>query len=274
MRTLLIALLFLGTHARAQITLEHTYPGAGFFSNYKQLMMVELEASGWKYVAVDAVARTIKLYNLDHTLYKNISFSAAPSTPPEFRPYIMYISEHLFDLDDDIEYLFTVLMSGNQAITMVYDETGALILDATDGYPAVLPTYHSQHYPIYNSSEGTKLILSFEDGTARVFALPGSLSLGVANGSEQEVQAAQQRAWAFPVPSSGWVSIELPEALATAPGELQVFNAAGQLVAVAPVLNNSRTVQVDLGPLAVGSYQYRIFSEGTVHYTGPLEVVR
>jgi len=269
LKQLLSALVLCATlPTNAQITLEHIYPTEGFFDNYKQFMMVHLEASGSKYVAVDKAARTITLYHLDHTLYKTISFANAPPIPYPYQPYIMYISEHLFDQDDDVEFMFTVLMNPD-AITMIYDEDGGVLLDATDGYPGVLPTYHNQHYPIYNTTEGTKLILSFEDGTAHVYSLAGTLSTDIASAGQDALEEALG-AMVFPNPSTGSATILLPRMMAQGSTELRLTNALGELVRVVPVVSNSSSVDVDLSALAAGSYVYAVVVDGTVTYTGTL----
>src|SRR6185436_5117477 len=93
------AALLTASTAAAQITLEHTYENSGVYSGspQSQLYVWNFEASGTKYVDVDRVNKTITLYHLDHTFYKEISFASAPTTLGI--SYIMYLSEHLFDLD-------------------------------------------------------------------------------------------------------------------------------------------------------------------------------
>ena len=45
------------------------------FPNYQQLYIVKLEVDGEKYVFVDRANKQIKFYNLNHTLWKTISYA-------------------------------------------------------------------------------------------------------------------------------------------------------------------------------------------------------
>ncbi len=73
-----IVLFAFAIKANAQITLEHTYNSAGSlvaFPNYQQLYIVKLEVDGEKYVFVDRANKQVKFYNLNHTLWKTISYT-------------------------------------------------------------------------------------------------------------------------------------------------------------------------------------------------------
>src|ERR1041385_477787 len=86
-------------NVNAQITLEHTYDSAGY-----NLSMVNLEIEGYKYLFKDIWwQRRLVLYNLDHSIFKIIYY---PFTTGYAGGAHLYISEHLFNTDDKIEYLF------------------------------------------------------------------------------------------------------------------------------------------------------------------------
>ena len=51
---------------KAQITLEHTYPGAS-----TNLYIVNLEVEGQKYIWRNWNGPSLVLYNLDHSIFKN-----------------------------------------------------------------------------------------------------------------------------------------------------------------------------------------------------------
>src|SRR6266446_97628 len=99
--TLFLIVTFLSVQTLAQITLEHTYDSAGYYFSstiYQQLYVVKLEVDSDKFVFVDRVDKLIRLYNVNHTFWKSISFAAATDLNPNADAMsIMYITQHLFD---------------------------------------------------------------------------------------------------------------------------------------------------------------------------------
>jgi hypothetical protein len=247
--------------AFGQITLEHTYPNTGYYVSEGQLMMVDLEASGMSYVQIDRVAKEIKLYHLDHTLYKTVSYALAPPPPvPTTVVIIMYISEHLFDQDDDLEFMYVDGDPGGY-LTQVYNEDGSLLLDEPGALPFVLATVHNQQYPIYNTDQGTKLILSHTDGTARVYSLGGSLTEGIAISGNEQFQHFGAESRAFPNPTGSMVQFAFPATLQQ-DGELTITDAAGRVMKTVPVVHGTTQVAQDVSDLQDGAYFYVLASGG------------
>ena len=69
MKYLLIILFtaFITHHYNAQITLEQSY------ADGQGLSIIKLENSGQKYLQYDLTNQIVKLYNLDHSIFKTIS---------------------------------------------------------------------------------------------------------------------------------------------------------------------------------------------------------
>lgn len=252
-----LAITLLHCMVFGQITLEHTYPNSGYFFSYGQLMMVDLEVSGMSYVEIDRVNKEIKLYHLDHTLFKTVSFAAATPPWPNFGVTIMYISEHLFDQDDDLEFMYVLDLP---KLTQVYNEDGSLLLDEPDAVPYVRQTIHNQQYPIYNTDDGTKLILSHADSTARVYTLGGTLTVAMATSwNEQFQQLAENRA--FPNPTSSQINFALASTLQQN-GELIITDVAGGVVKTVSIAQGTSQVTQDVSDLPDGAYLYRLTSGG------------
>lgn len=116
---LLVATLLISNVISAQITLENTYSGNQNYSNFD---MVNLKNSGSKYVIIDYSLNEIKLYNLNHTLWKTISL---PTIPGFDGYYYENISENLFDLDGQVECLI-IFYNTNTYLeqTVVLNEDG------------------------------------------------------------------------------------------------------------------------------------------------------
>lgn len=167
-----------------QFMLEFTYPGGSSLAtsqnDARQFFMVQLEVEGYKYVKVDRIAKVVSFYHLNHSFWKSISFAATTFVPPYNYSSIsiLYISDHLFDLDDEIEFMY--VNGGYDTsfvwITQIVNETGSILLTIDEAAPLVKPNYAQQQLPIYNTPSGTKLIVSTTNGDAKVYGLPGHLS--------------------------------------------------------------------------------------------------
>ncbi|MBI5219457.1 MAG: hypothetical protein HY958_11055 [Bacteroidia bacterium] len=182
-KILFIALLAIGLHVKAQITLEHTYDSAStYITPYIQLMIVKFEVSGERYVKINRVTKAIYIYDMNHSFIKLISFAGFPQ-PNNQTPNILYLSESLFDTDSKIEFMY-IYEQGNSISTVytrIYNEDGSLIFQADSMAPLVLINTPLQQYPIYNTTQGTKMILSHQfTGQAKVYSLPGTLSTAIA----------------------------------------------------------------------------------------------
>ena len=139
MKTKILLLTFLLIKifsANGQINLEATYDSAAM-----NLYMVTLEVDGDKFVKIqrgDSAYRFIKLYNLNHSLWKTIDCNAFPIftylagigalNNGRFNYDILYITQHLFNNDDKIEFLYTVYTSLQaQYFTGIYNENTELL---------------------------------------------------------------------------------------------------------------------------------------------------
>ncbi len=251
--------------ARGQFALEHVYPGGSYslaasnlmFAN--QLFLLELDVSGWKYVRIDRVARQIDFYQLDHTFWKSVPFDMATVLNPYAQAQdILYISEHLFDLDDGIEFLYTTVyyngMEPPTCITQIVDEESAgLIFNVSNQYPSVKPNWHMQQYPIQSTPAGTKLILSaIQSDSAYVYGLPGDLSTELMETWGES--RAQEGMSLFPNPSNSEVTVLLATWRSNAP--MEIISSDGHVVRTVTVTGTSTTI--DITALATGPYHCRL----------------
>src|SRR5690349_9416398 len=109
---LIISLILLSTVSKAQITLEATYD-----SSYASVYVVNLEQAGEKFIRLDqdSAKRQIRLYNLNHSLWKTINLNAMPvskyvdpfyDTTYFYNYDVLYVTQHLFNLDNNVELMF------------------------------------------------------------------------------------------------------------------------------------------------------------------------
>ena len=128
-KLLCLALLAFCINSEAQITLEHTYDSAATYDayhcGYSQLMIINFEISGYRYVKYNRCNKCLNIYNMNHSLLKTISLSNLPTGPTGSMGDILYISEKLFNTDQRIEYMYSVYAS--QPYTGIYNEDGGLL---------------------------------------------------------------------------------------------------------------------------------------------------
>lgn len=262
-----IPTVFLGVTSFGQITLEHTYlQGSSMMLGYadpsRQFFMVNLEELGHTYVMVDRVNKVVNFYDLSHAPIGAISFAGGVVLNENVASDILYLSQHLFDLDDGVEFLYgNYYFDGSvvQGITQVFDDDGSVVFSA-NGAPLVKPNYHQQHFPIYATSQGTKLILSMANGDANVYSLAGTFTAGM-TGVTQELTG-------FPFPNPTTSELYLPYTLPAGEtnGIMEILGATGNIVRSLTVTNSESVLHLNTGTLASGTYLYRIrTASGILH---------
>mgnify|MGYP001585307981 CR=1 FL=1 len=212
-----IAFIAFIINARAQITLEYSYDSSSNYISGSKLMLIKFEVSGERYIRVNKEGKSIDVYDINHSHIKTISYSDFPQSSNGIST-ILYFSEQLFNTDSKAEFIY-IYSQGNPSTvyTQIYNEDGQLIFSVDSMAPLVNGTVPQEQRPIYNTSQGTKLLLCHQtNGQAKVFALPGTLSTAIAeaNGQLMQAQSGQgQFSGLYPNPSNGAVTLqyELPK---------------------------------------------------------------
>ena len=261
-KLLFIGLLALSINAKAQITLEHTYDSAstqsfGTPATFSQLIVINFAISGERYVKVNRWGNVIEIYNMNHSLDKTISLAGMPLGSWGLQD-ILYISENLFSTDGKIAFIYT-----DQSInyTGIYNEDGALLFSDT-GLVTIKPNFEQQQYPIYNTSVGTKMILSYHGSNissykAKVFSLPGILTTAI---NEANINLISQSSISNPYPNPSENSTQIDYALpkGTNQGEIVFYNMQGKEVKRFKVDNTFNSLLISTSDLAAGTYYYQL----------------
>jgi hypothetical protein len=258
----IILFLAFGFNAQAQITLEHVYDHAStVYSQCRetsQLMMVKFEVSGDRYVKVNRCGKLISIYDLNHSLIKTISMQNLPTTDDGRMGDFLYISEHLFNNDPNIEFMYSVLNTSaiHHWFTGIYNEYGDLIF-SDSAVAGILTNYIQQQYPIYNTSQGTKMILSYTTGDAKVFSLPGTLSFDIAKANNALLQQ-NSISDAYPNPTANTTQIDynLPNGINE--GEIILFDLSGTEVKRFKVDRTFSSLLVSVADIPAGTYYYQL----------------
>jgi|GEM_PF-2245682 len=276
MKRLLFFFLTMYHLSYGQITLDETYPNAGYYgaaSSWQVFEVVRLEVDGDKFLFRDNANRTLKFYNLDHSLWKSISYENAIDMNPNYNTAnILYVSQHLFDLDDEIEFMYIDENGSAGSVTQVVNEDESVLFTATNQWPRLNASVPQNQQPIYTTDEGTFMILSggsTADGNAYVYRLPGSLAVGV----EENVftQFTQGSLKTYPNPSANEVMVEYSVPFGSY-GTLRFTDELGRVVQTVQLPTNEGTYTLDAGTLGTGVYFCTLLSGAEVVATQKLVV--
>jgi hypothetical protein len=246
------AVLFGRQIVNAQIVWEHTYPSA-----QNQLYMVTLEVEGMKYVHRDWVNLQIVLYNLDHSVFKIISL-------PNITVYnqsLLYVSEHLFNLDDSLEFMMVYSLPGHWQ-TLILNEVGDTLFYGYDYAPLVQGNVPQTQQPIYNTPNGTRMILSQQTGIpvgeVRVYRLGGTLtnSIEPIGLSSEDIEQLS----IHPNPSNGNTTIEFKFPQGIGEGEIVLYNMDGSEVKRYRVDGTFGNLNLNNSHLTAGAYMYQLIA--------------
>ncbi len=258
MKKIVILLLFTcALNSYSQITLEHVYDSAATWTQLKnQLIFVEFD-NYERYIRIDKTNRIMTFFDENHNFISTLSLAAFPdlsTSPDNFS--IIYISDKLFNVDDKIEFMY-VSSQMYSAYTGIYNEDGVLLFSVYNEAPWVQPSWHHQQYPIFNTSTGTKLIMSTNDNKAKVYSLPGTLSSNIEIDNSQLLDN-YYHLFAFPNPSFNQTTIEFDLPPGNKNGEIVFYTLHGQEIMRYMITNDMQYINVNTSNLSAGTYYYQI----------------
>ena len=253
---LLIALIAFGINAKAQITLEHKYDSASDYKN-NILMIVKFELLGERYVKINRTGNYISIYDLNHSLTKTISLATFPPSVGHFM--ILYMSQLLFDTDAAIEFLYGYSDANGVNHTRIYKEDGTCIFIADSLYSWNELTIPIEQVTIYNTQQGTKMILS-HDGTnnqAWVYGLPGTLTTAIQNSNLQMLQA-QGISNPYPNPTNNNTRVDYTLPNGVYQGEIVFYDLQGKEIKRFKVDRTFDSLLISTTDIPAGTYYYQL----------------
>ena len=201
---------------------------------------------------------------MNHSLQKTIDFSSFPqASPMNNHIYFLYFSESLFNLDSKIEFMYAAHNTSGPPYTGIYNEDGTLEFSDT-GIAAIFIEYPEQQFPIYNTPLGTKMILSYGNGHAKVFSLAGTLTTSIQESNNNLIvaQSKSKISNPYPNPSTNSTKIDytLPDSVNE--GEIVFYNLQGAEVKRFKVDKTFSTLLVSTADIAAGTYLYQLQTSG------------
>lgn len=248
----LVAIVLFTSSVFGQISLEHSYPNGKW-----ETSIAKLSNSGMKYLWVDVSTGVLKLYNLDHTLFKTLTFPVlANMTNVE----VGYLSETTFDLDADVEFMVYYQDDNNWAnsVTKIIDESGTTILNAVGETPSI-NTYDGIHGAIFNTPNGTKMILdNHTDNAAKVYSLPGTLIATAINDIEYDENFLES----YPNPAGNYIKLAYTLPTNIKEAKVSIYDIEGKIVKSYTIDNNYKDLFIDTQDFSNGTYLCQINSNG------------
>ncbi|MEI6815007.1 MAG: T9SS type A sorting domain-containing protein [Bacteroidota bacterium] len=145
----------------------------------------------------------------------------------------------------------------------VYNELGDTLFSVDNGGPEVVLNSPQMMYPIYNTPNGAKLIISFQYGPLNVYSLPGKLPVyccdSLMSGIPNPMGFSSYNSMSmFPNPNNGSSTIEfqLPQGATT--GEIVLYNMQGTEVKRYQVDNTFHNLLISNADLHSGTYLYQL----------------
>lgn len=270
---LILSLSFiLANSITAQISLENIYNYNYTQGSVAPMDVAHLESAGKKYV-VHKSAWEVKIYNLNHSIYKTINIATLnlidTNAYDEYYNGVFYVKEGLFDQDAEVEFMFMIdaynsSNSTDTIITAIINETGSFLFKQG----GVRPVYRSTDVlaSIFNTdNDGTKMILadaSYPSTSSYVYSLAGTLSCdpcgsvtGFRSPNTTESSFEMQNS---PNPAQNYTNIhyQLPEN--TEEAVLSIYSINGILLQEYTIDQQFDHLRISTKELPNGTYLYSI----------------
>ena len=244
MKSILISIFIsIQIFAYSQISLEKTYDGSAGLSQIKENV--------FRYYNYDTITNQCIIYNESHDQLYGIDLGLSST---QYLSTITYVSENLFDLDDQLELLFT-FSEWEEIDTVWYlsyhskvvNQAGELLLDMPG----------AQYNTITNTNTGSSLLAWIYDFSISsypietlVYHLPGDYSDIV-----EKIEGENTLAWPNPCTQSIYLPInERTEVI-------KIYNEQGLLIDELQSSNNSSEIKYQVNHLSSGVYFYQTISD-------------
>ncbi len=262
-------------HSRAQVTFEHTYPGPNSLAQSRPTIINMGGNDGYKYMYVDFQSNELKLFNLDHTLFYNITVPVTLLNSSQYN--IGYVTWSLFDCDTT-QFEYAILPGNSSKTFSIYRQDGTLLFQRDSVIaPFCFGCYNGSYdiRPISSTPNGSKLFLYKADGggqfhTTDVYSVCGKIPVQIS----EENTAVGRYIKVYPNPSSGKVDfeIDLPDNLHSY--ELSLYNSSLQLITSMQMEATKRREHFDGSILSSGNYFFALQAEGKILQSGKFVITK
>ncbi|MDO8928716.1 MAG: T9SS type A sorting domain-containing protein [Bacteroidota bacterium] len=243
--SLIVFFAFIGF---SQITLQKTY-------NYSTTV-VKLETLGYKYYLMDVPNSQVRIYNIDHSLFKTINCSVPTGY---YLAEIKYVSENLFNSDSQIELAYTYYKYVATS-TSYYYMYGAKVINESGN--VLQPIDDAQYLYVNKTGDSEYKLFAYcfdysvfpEKVWTNIYSLPGFPVISASISDKQ--QDILLKAWPNPASEIIRLEYELPSNVKSA--SLNVYDPSGRKVKNFAIDSHSDHIAMNVNDLSAGTYLYNI----------------
>ena len=245
-----IILCFIATFTLPLTSFGQAVLESSYTTNYPQsndLNCTFYASNGLNYFTYNKVANTITVFNENHIQIKNFIL---PMDPTYNLREVFFITDHLYNNNDELEFIYSVSGSSGQAV-LVCSENGVLLQTFANKYYAHLKKNSTGNYKlIVNDSQfGSTFTQNYD-----VYSLTGTLS------TEQQDIYFRNFTFAFPNPSNGIINIS-NKLSNNEISTLEIFNIEGKKILEQKIINNNEPIKLDISSFSNGIYIYKLNDE-------------
>lgn len=240
----LIATITISNLSFGQATLEHSYSTSTGSGSTSKLSLAFYSATGLHYFTYNYVSKEIIIYDENHLQVKNFILPMDTNQQPhEF----FFITDHLINNDNSIEFIYAVSGGTSQAVNICNDN-GVLLQSIPNMYYAQLKKNSLGNYKliVYPGNSSTQNV--------DVYSLTGTLS------TEQQQIYSKNISLAFPNPANDIINIS-NKLSNNENSTLEVFNIEGKKILEQKVINNNEPIKLDISSFSNGIYIYKLNDE-------------
>ena len=245
---LTLTLLFSFLAGYSQVTLQKTY-------SYSTTV-VKLETLGYKYFLMDVPNSQVRIYNMDHSIYKTINCTVPNGY---YLSDVKFVSQNLFNTDAQIELAYTYYKYVSTTSSYYYIYGSKIISESGN----ILQSIDGAQYIFINKtgeSEYKLFAYCFDYSVSPEKVWTNIYSLGGTLVSALDISGKQSDSFlnAYPNPASETIRIayELPENTKNA--NLFLVDANGHSVKNYQIDNHIDNLALNVNDLSSGVYQYYI----------------
>ncbi len=273
--TLCFAFLFTTASVKAQITLEHTYPGPSGPPQSRPIVINMGGTDGYKYMYTDYLTNQIKLFNLNHTPYSTVNVPIPLIDEGEYT--IGYVTRSLFDCDSTM-FEYAILPGNWRNNFYIYRQNNSLLFQSDSTVaPYCFGCFSGSNdvRPIYNTPEGAKLFLYPADSLGNfryteIYSLCGTLPTN----AEVIDASSSLHIKVFPNPTAMEINFEISPPNNFEKFELVIFDITGNEQKRESIRTGNNKITLDISTLSNGTYIYSLVSKGKTQESGKFIITK
>jgi len=230
-----------------QITLQKTY-------NYSTTV-VKLETLGYKYYLMDVPANQVRIYNMDHSVYKTISCTIPNGY---YLGDVKYVSQNLFNTDSQIElvYIYYKYVTASTPYYIygakVVNESGSNLISIDGAQYIYVNKTGDTEYKLFAYCFDYSVFP--EKVWTNIYSIAGVPVFSASISDKQ--QDVLLNAWPNPATEVIRLEYELPANVKSA--SLNVYDTSGRKIKDFAIDSHSDHIAMNVNDLAAGTYLYNI----------------